>query len=135
MKKFNRLLLTSYLGVGLMLVGGSGVATAADWGFKHRGDQYDKLRDVIDRTQTDLRTAADLEPRHNDDHNRYKNAQGHLSSLDRKLVKGKMDKGELDKALDGLKDILDHNTLQASVRDNLMRDMTDLKVARDRSEF
>jgi hypothetical protein len=130
--------MTSYLGLGLMLLGGSGtgIATAADWGFKHhRGDQYDKLRDVIDRTQTDLRTAADLEPKHNDDHNRYNNAQGHLSSLDRKLVKGKMDKGELDKALDGLKDILDHNTLQGSVRDNLMRDMTDLKVARDRSEF
>jgi hypothetical protein len=118
-----------------MLVGGSGVATAADWGFKHHGDQYDKLRDVVDRTQSDLRTAADLEPKHNDEHNRYKNAQGHLSTLDRKLVKGKFDKGELEKALDGLKDILDHNVLQASTRDNLMRDMTDLKIARDRSEF
>jgi hypothetical protein len=124
--------MTSYLGLGL-LAGGSGLATAADWGWKHHESGYD-LRDVIERTQNDLRMAADLEPKHNDEHNRYKNAQGHLSTLDRKFVKGKFDKGELEKTVDCLKDILDHNTLQASVRDNLMRDMTDLKIARDRRE-
>ena len=136
MKRFNRLLVTSYLGLGL-LAGGCGLANAADWGSwgsRHHETGYDKLRDVIDRTQSDLRMAADLEPKHNDEHNRYKNAQGHLSTLDRKLVKGKFDKGEVEKTLDCLKDILDHNVLQASTRDNLMRDMTDLKIARDRSE-
>ncbi len=133
MKVFNRLLMTSCLGLGL-LAGGSSLATAGDRGSRHHADSYDKLRDVVDRTQSDLRTAADLEPRHNDDHNRYKNAQGHLSTFDRKLVKGKFDKGELEKALDGLNDILGHNVLQASTRDNLMRDMTDLKIARDRTE-
>jgi hypothetical protein len=132
-KRFNRLLMTGYLGLGL-LAGGCGVVNAASWGSRHHEVGYDKLRDVIDRTQSDLRMAADLEPRHNDEHNRYKNAQGHLSTLDRKLVKGKFDNGELDKTLDCLKDILDHNVLQASTRDNLMRDMTDLKIARDRSE-
>jgi hypothetical protein len=132
-KIFNRLLMTSCLGLGL-LAGGSGLANAGDWRGRHHADSYDKLRDVVDRTQSDLRTAADLEPRHNDDHNRYKNAQGHLSTFDRKLVKGKFERGELEKALDGIKDILDHNVLQASTRDNLMRDMTDLKIARDRTE-
>jgi hypothetical protein len=127
-------MVTSCLGLGL-LAGGSGLASPADWGFKHHGDSSDKLREVIDRTQSDLRTAADLEPKHNDDHNRYKNAQGHLSTFDRKLAKdNKFDKGELEKALDGIKDILDHNVLQGSTRDNLMRDMTDLKIARDRRE-
>jgi hypothetical protein len=136
MKNFHRLLTTTCLGLGMMLAGGSGVpASAADWGLFRHGDTNDnKLRDVVDRTQSDLRTAADLEPKHNDDHNRYKNAQGHLSTFDRKFVKGKFDKGELEKALDGLKDILDHNVLQASTRDNLMKDMTDLKIARDRRE-
>jgi len=115
-------------------VGSSGLATAADWPFRHHGDGSNDLREVVDRTQSDLRTAADLELKRNDDHNRYKNAQGHLSTFDRKLVKGKFDKGELEKALDDIKDILDHNILQGSTRDNLMRDMTDLKVARDRKE-
>ncbi len=133
MKTFNRLMMTGCLGLGL-LAGGGGFATASDWGWRHHADASDNLRDVVDRTQVDLRTAADLEPRHNDDHNRYKNAQGHLSTFDRKLVKGKFDRGELEKAVDCLKDILDHNVLQASTRDSLMRDMTDLKVARDRRE-
>jgi hypothetical protein len=132
-KRINRLLTTTYLGLGL-LAGGSGLATAADWGSRHHDFGHDNLRDVVERTQTDLRMAADLEPRHNDEHNRYKNAQGHLSTFDRKLVKGKFDKGELGKTLDCLKDILDHNVLQASTRDNLMRDMTDLKIARDRRD-
>lgn len=132
MKRFNRLLMTGCLGLGLLA--GSGLANAADWGGRQHHEAGYDLRDVIERTQNDLRMAADLEPRHNDDHNRYKNAQGHLSTLDRKLVKGKFDKGELEKTVDCLKDILDHNTLQASIRDNLMRDMTDLKVARDRIE-
>lgn len=133
MKRLNRCLMTSYLGLGL-LVGGTGIVSAADWGKRHHEVGYDKLRDVIDRTQNNLRTAADLEPRHKDEHDRYKNAQGHLSTLDRKLVKGNLDQGELKKVLEGLKDILDHNVLQASSRDSLMRDMTDLKIARDRSE-
>src|SRR5436305_10163900 len=116
MKTFHRVMITSYLGLGLLA--GSSALAGADWGFKHRADGNDKLREVIDRTQSDLRTAADLEPKHNDDHNRYKNAQGHLSTFDRKLVKDKFDKGELEKALDDIKDILDHNVLQSSIRDS-----------------
>lgn len=133
MKRFNRLFMTSCLGWGL-LVGGSGLVSAADWGSRHHDVGPDNIRDVIERTQNDLRMAADLEPRHNDEHNRYKNAQGHLSTLDRKLVKGKFDKGELEKTVDCLKDILGHNVLQASTRDSLMRDEADLKIARDRRD-
>lgn len=133
MSKFNRWIVSGCLGLGLLL--GSGpVVAGADRGYKHHEDGYSELRDVVDRTQNDLRAAADLEPRRNDDHNRYKNAQGHLSTFDRKLVKGKFDKDELGKALGDIKDILDHNVLQGSSRDNLMRDVTDLKIARDRRE-
>ena len=63
---------------------------------------------------------------------RYRDAQGHLSSFDRHLTKGHFDKGELDKSIDKIKDILDHNVLQASSRDALLRDLDDLKAARDR---
>jgi hypothetical protein len=63
---------------------------------------------------------------------RYEHAQGHLSTFDRKLTHGRFDKGELDKSIDSIKDILDHNVLQASSRDGLIRDLEDLRAARDR---
>ena len=93
---------------------------------------YGDLRGLVDRTQSDLRAAADLEHGNDKQRDRYHNAQGHLSTFDRHLVKGHFDKGELNHAIDGIKDILDHNVLQASSRDALMRDVEDLRVARDR---
>jgi hypothetical protein len=90
------------------------------------------LRDLVDRTQNDLRMAQETQHNKGDQRERYEHAQGHLSTFDRKLTKGHFDKGELDKSIDSLKDILDHNVLQASSRDALLRDMEDLKVARDR---
>src|ERR1700733_4091320 len=84
---------------------------------------YGDLRGVVDRTQSDLRAAADLEHGNDKQRERYRNAQGHLSTFDRDLVKGKFGKGELDKTIDSLKGILDHNVLQASSRDALMRDL------------
>jgi hypothetical protein len=93
---------------------------------------YSDLRGLVDRTQEDLRVAASLEHQKEDQRERVQHAQGHLSTFDRHLVKGNFDKGELDKAIDNIKGILDHNVLQASSRDALMRDLTDLKIARDR---
>jgi hypothetical protein len=93
---------------------------------------YGELRGLVDRAQSDLRAAADLEHENDKQRERYRSAQGHLSSFDRHLVKGHFDKGELDKALGEFKGILDHNVLQASSRDALMHDMDELRAARDR---
>jgi hypothetical protein len=93
---------------------------------------YTDLRGLVDRSQTDLRAAADLESANDKQRERYRSAQGHLSTFDRHLTKGKFDKGELDKSIDEIKGILDHNVLQASSRDALMRDMADLRMARER---
>ncbi len=93
---------------------------------------YTDLRGLVDRTQSDLRAAADLEHENGKQVERYHSAQGHLSSFDRHLVKGKFDKGELDKSIGEIKGILDHNVLQASSRDALMHDADDLRAARDR---
>jgi hypothetical protein len=90
------------------------------------------LRSLVDRTQSDLRAAMEVQRNKEDQRERYNHAQGHLSTFDRKLTHGKFDRGELDKSIDSLKDILDHNVLQASSRDALLHDMEDLKVARDR---
>lgn len=140
MKLLNGSILVLFLAFGFGL-GTSLSLPAAGLGFYQEGypapgpypAPYTDLRGLVDRTQSDLRAAADLEQGKEKDHERFRNAQGHLSTFDRHLVKGRFDKGELNKSLDSIKDILDHNVLQASSRDALMRDEQDLRVARDRS--
>jgi hypothetical protein len=48
------------------------------------------------------------------------------------LSKGHFDKGKLDQAIRDVKSVLDHNTLQPSSRDALLRDVADLRAARER---
>jgi len=134
-------LLTGSFFVTLLTVGlgmGSAVTlSAAGTGWNQAYPQayptpYTDLRGLVDRTQSDLRMAADLERGNEKQRDRYHNAQGHLSTFDRHLTKGHFDKDELNKSIDSIKDILDHNVLQASSRDALMRDVEDLRVARER---
>jgi hypothetical protein len=94
-------------------------------------ERYGDLRSLVDRTQTDLRTSAELEHNNGDQRERYRNAQGHLSTFDRNLTKGHFDKAELDKAIHDVQSVLDHNALQASARDELLRDVQDLRAVRD----
>lgn len=107
---------------------GAGLALAGDHG---RDRDYSELRGLVDRVQSDLRAASDLE-HGNKQRDRYHNAQDNLSKFDRNLSKGKFDKGALDHSIGSVKDILEHNTLQGSSRDMLRRDLADLKIARDR---
>jgi hypothetical protein len=99
-----------------------------------RANDYSELRGLIDRTQSDLRQASGLE--HGKKQlNRYHDAQDNLSKLDRKLSKGKFDKGALDHSIGDLKGILEHNTMQPSGRDQLNRDIADLKAVRDHRSY
>jgi hypothetical protein len=104
---------------------GSGIARQSGYYDRNGGD----LRGLVDRTQSDLRAASDLE-HGNKQHDRYKNAQDHLSDFDRSLSKGKFDKGRLDTAIADIQHLLDHNTLQASSRDALREDVDQLRMAR-----
>jgi len=133
MKLFEQRLPVLVLALGLATVGSVSTCVVQNYPV---GDPYPApyvdLRGVVDRTQNDLRMAADLEPENGKQRERYHSAQGHLSTFDRHLVKGHFDRGELDKARGEIKGILDHNVLQASSRDALLRDAEDLRVARDR---
>jgi hypothetical protein len=130
--------LSTSLGVILLTFGlGMGTAVAipaagSGWQQGYYPAPYTDLRGLVDRTQSDLRMAADLERGGEKQRERYRSAQGHLSTFDRHLTKGHFDKDELDRSIDSIKDILDHNTLQASSRDGLIRDVEDLRAARDR---
>lgn len=131
MKNFIALL----LGTGLLFTAASHSQAAADgvwqrYGNPDYGNSADPLRSVINQTQNDLRYASDLEKQKGDHHERYQDAQGHLSSFDRKLTQGKFDKGEWKKSIQKLREILDKNVLQAASRDALLRDLDELEHAR-----
>jgi hypothetical protein len=131
MKLFNRSLAVFSLGLGLALVSMSLPAAAANSAFQEYGNDRGDIRGLVDRTQADLRAAGDIQ--HGEkERERYKQAQKSLSTFDRHLAKGKFDKDKLDDAISGIQSVLDHNTLQASSRDALMRDIADLRAARER---
>ena len=94
--------------------------------------RYDGARQVVSRTQTDLERAAAFSSKNRNKHEkeRVRNAQNSLSKLDRHFAKGKFDKGTLDTAIGNIQSILDHNVLQGGDRDELMRDVTDLRTVR-----
>ena len=136
MKSISKSLAVFSLTLGT-IVGLSGYANAAPGAFFQQygdqyGDRYGSIGSIVDRTQSDLSAASDLEHFKGDQQERFQNAQKHLSTFDRHLVKGKFDKGELDRAIDTVKAILDKNTLQARSRDALMRDIQELRDARAR---
>jgi uncharacterized membrane protein YccC len=126
--KFSRRHFASLLGALSLTVAGAGLSGASPmW---NRDRDYPELREVVDRTQSDLRAAVDLE-HGGKQADRYRNAQDHLSDFDRSISKGHFDKDRLDRAIGDLQSLLDHNTLQASTREALRRDVEDLRVARD----
>jgi len=89
-------------------------------------------RAVIDRTQGDLRRAADFERRHHGTQaERYENAQKHLSDFDRDMTRGHFDKDKLDTAIDDVKNVVEHNTLDPGDRDALRADLDNLRAVRE----
>ncbi|MDQ2843358.1 MAG: hypothetical protein M3Y72_20430 [Acidobacteriota bacterium] len=112
----------------LFLAGGTLLGSPNAW-YQYEG--FGDIRGLVDRTQNDLRSSSELEHNNGDQRARYRNAQGHLSTFDRNLTKGKFNKGELNKAIHDVQEVLNKNSLQASARDALIRDVEDLRTARD----
>ncbi len=90
-----------------------------------------QLRAVVNRTQNDLRYASGLPTRNQKGRERIAAAEGHLSSLDRKLSDGRMGRSELNKSIDKLRAILHKNVLEGASRNALQRDLDELLMARD----
>jgi hypothetical protein len=135
MKLFNKTITVLSIGVGLGLGSVAPLAAAPNaWlqQYPDQGGPYAELRGLIDRTQSDLKAALEFEQIKPKDRQRYHDAQGHLSTLDRDLSRGKWGGGELDKSIDSIKSILDKNVLQASTREALQHDLEGLRIAKDR---
>ncbi len=138
MKLFSRSIAVLSLICGTMLV--AGVSGASANGYQEYPPQYgppqyaptpEGLRDLVARTQEDIRRSEHFA--HGDhERDRCRDAQQHLSTFDRHLTKGHYDKGELDHVIADVQGILDHNTLQAEMRDALLRDVEDLRAVRAR---
>jgi ABC-type transporter Mla subunit MlaD len=130
MKSFRRSVAVFSLGFGLMMSGAVSLpAMAGNSAFQEYGNNSGDIRGLVDRTQADLRAAGDIQHGQKE-RERYKHAQKSLSTFDRHLAKGKFDKDKLDDAIEAIQSVLDHNTLQASSRDALVRDVADLRAAR-----
>jgi len=87
-------------------------------------------RALIDRTQQDISRSLEFERHKGKEVVRYDNAQHHLSEFDRELTRGHFDKGKLNQAIDDVKNLVDHNTLNPELRDDLTADLRDLRVMR-----
>jgi ABC-type transporter Mla subunit MlaD len=130
MKLFRRSVAVFSLGFGLMMSGAVSLpAMAGNSAFQEYGNNSGDIRGLVDRTQADLRAAGDIQHGQKE-RERYKHAQKSLSTFDRHLAKGQFDKDKLDDAISDIQSVLDHNTLQASSRDALVRDVADLRAAR-----
>jgi hypothetical protein len=142
MKLFSRSIAVLSLFCGTMLVAGVPLASASSGnGYQEYPPQYgppqyaptpEGLRDLVARTQEDIRRSEHFAQGDHDQIKRCRDAQQHLSTFDRHLTKGHYDKGELDHVIADVQGILDHNTLQAEMRDALLRDVEDLRAARAR---
>ena len=96
----------------------------------HHRQPLRDTRVLVDQTQNDLRTAAEFERHNGKEISRYENAEKHLSDFDREYRKGHFDKDKLDTAIDDLKNVVEHNTLDPQGRDALMDDLQDLRIMR-----
>ncbi len=139
MKSLNQTIAIVFLSAGLAVGTAAPLSAGPNRWYQYQSgeagsrypDRYGDLRSLVDRTQNDLRSSAELEHNNGDQRERYRNAQGHLSTFDRNLTKGHFDKGELDKAIHDVQSVLEHNALQASARDALLRDVQDLRAVRN----
>ena len=138
MKLFSSSIAVLSLGCGMMLALGGlpAAASPANGWYQQYPPQYEPgpegLRDLVARTQTDIRRSEGFERGDHDQQERCRAAERHLSTFDRHLTKGHYDKDELDHVIADVQGILDHNTLEAQDRDELTRDVQDLRVARAR---
>ena len=98
---------------------------------RHAGSpRYDDARQVVGRTQVDLERAASFLRGNKKEQDRLRNAQKHLSDVDRHMAKGKFNKDTLNSAIGDIQNVLDHNVLQSQDRDMLMRDVRELRAIR-----
>jgi hypothetical protein len=90
---------------------------------------YSNARSLVDRVQSDLGRASHIS-HDKKERERYQNAERSLSDFDRNLARNKFDKDKLDSAINDVKNVVEHNTLDPEARDALNQDLRDLRSLR-----
>jgi hypothetical protein len=106
------------------------LASAFPLGAQGPGD----VRGLVDKTQADLRRAADFELHAHKQIDRYQKAETRLSDFDRSFTHGHFDRGKLNSSIDSVKDVVEHNTLNPELRDALENDLRDLRMMKAGSQ-
>ena len=107
------------------------LGSASNLCFAQVYEEYQDARNVVQRTGEDLRQVRREGARNGKERERVDNARKHLSDFDRNLSRNKFDKGRLDSAIDDVKNVLEHDTLEARDRDALTADINDLRRIRE----
>ncbi len=89
-------------------------------------------RSVIGQTQSDLRRSSHLARGRGKEKDRIQNALRHLSDFDRRMSRGRFDKGILDTAIEDVNNVVKNNTLSPGDRDALSGDLQALRDMRAR---
>ncbi len=125
MRRFKAQILAVALGAALAIAAGA----APQW---HDWD-HGNLRGLVQKTQNDLAQASGLEHGRGQAE-RVQHAEDELSSFDRGLSKGHFSKDHLDRAIEKVQSVLDHNTLEPGAREALRHDLDDLRMVREHRE-
>jgi hypothetical protein len=93
---------------------------------------------LVARVQDHLMRAERATRPRGRERDRYENARKHLADFDQSLSRRQFDKGRLDTAIDDVKNVVDGNPLSPDAKDELSRDLAELRELRerfDRGEF
>jgi hypothetical protein len=84
-----------------------------------------RVQDHLTRTERTTRAKGR-------ERDRYENARKHLADFDQGLSRKQFDKGRLDTAIDDVKNVVDGNPMSPDAKEELSRDLADLRDLRER---
>ncbi len=98
---------------------------------RDRGHDWDRTREVVNRTMEDLRHIERRESFANEDRERYDHALRSLAEVDRSLADSRFDRGRLDEAIEQVDHVTRSRMLDPRERDRVMDDLRDLRRIRE----
>ena len=87
---------------------------------------------LVARVQDHLMRAERTTRARGRERDRYENARKHLADFDQGLSRRQFDKGRLDTAIDDVKNVVDGNPLSFDAKQELSRDLAELRELRER---
>ena len=99
-----------------------------------RARNPDEARSLIARAQEDVRKASSFANINSKERERFNHALKSLAEVDRSFSKDKYNEDRLDRAIEDMQNIVDHNTIASEDRDLLRQDLSDLRALREEHE-